>query len=298
MTKCPVCLTSFPAADYPALSAHLVGQAGRSDSAHVRWLNQNLSRSKVGADELEVRLRRYFDLGDGKVSAWIRTRFVSRFYGPRPHPFVVALQHPTRSTLLGYVIEHQHFLLQWVRSCAYIMARTDEHDVVAYELDNLGTEYGGPAPGSPSHYELLLRMGESLGMDRRTILRFEPLSATRAGIEGWNHIASEGPWVEAMAAMHSLELIAHRDLVNEGASLHYFDPSILSDGSITEAARAFLREGYEADVGHSERALALVEANALAAGSIEGVQSTFLRSVDLFDDYLMARLERGIRLEA
>ena len=142
------------------------------------------------------------------------------------------------------------------------MARTTEHEVVLYELDNLVTEDRGLLPGTVSHYELLLRMGESLGMDRRTILAFEPLPSTRSGIDGWQRIASEAPWVEAMAAMHSLELIAHRDLVREGASVHYFDPSILTGTDIPEAAKAFLREGYEADVGHSERALALVEANA------------------------------------
>jgi pyrroloquinoline-quinone synthase len=298
MTKCPVCLVSFAEADFLSLSTHFVQWAGRSDPGHIRWLNQNLSRSKLDPPALAERLRVFFELGPGTVADWIRQRFIARFFGTRPHPFVVALQHPSRTTLLGYVIEHQHFLRQWVRSCAYIMARTDQHDVVLYELDNLTTEYGGLIPGTVSHYELLLRMGESLGMDRATILGFEPLPATRVGIAGWNQIASESPWVEAMAAMHGLELIAHRDLRREGATLPYFDPAILTGTEISDATKAFLREGYEADVGHSERALELVRANARGRGAVEGVQSTFLRSVDLFDDYLAARLKRGVRLES
>lgn len=298
MTRCPACLEPFPATDWGALARHLWTRASESDPDHVRWLNQNVSRSKVEPSAVESRLRAVYDLDDRGLARWIRGRFIARFFGPRPHPFVAALQHPSRSTLLGYIIEHQHFLRQWVRSCAFIMARTTEPEVVLYELDNLETEYGGLKPGTTSHYELLLRMGESLGMERRRILEFEPLPATRAGLEGWQRIASELPWVEAMAAMHGLELIAHRDLVREGATVHYFDPAILSGPDLSEAAKAFLREGYEADVGHSEQALALVEANAAGPASVEGVQSTFLRSIDLFDDYLMARLERGIRLEA
>jgi pyrroloquinoline-quinone synthase len=46
---------------------------------------------------------------------WIRRRFIEKFYGNNPHPFIVAMQNPTRGVLLGYVIEHQHFLKNWVR---------------------------------------------------------------------------------------------------------------------------------------------------------------------------------------
>lgn len=297
MTKCPACLERFGLGDYSALAAHLVAQADASDSGHVRWLNQNISRQKMPARELEGRLRAFFDLEGKPVSVWIKDRFIQKFYGPTPHPFPVALQHPSRATLLGYVVEHQHFLRQWVRSCAFIMARTDEPAVARYELDNLNTEFGGFGTPAPSHYELLLRMGESLGLDRAQILATPPLPSTAVGIREWNRIASEEPWVEAMAAMHSLELIANRELVQHGATLRYFDPRILQGTEVTHETQAFLREGYEADVGHSDEALELVEQFSTGPGQREAVQATFLRSADLFDDYLVARLERGTQFE-
>jgi pyrroloquinoline-quinone synthase len=297
MTKCPACLARFDAGDYGSLGRHLAEHAGASDSAHVRWLNQNITRRKTTAAALEPPLRAFFDLGSGPLSVWIKGRFIAKFYGQPPHPFPVALQHPSRATLLGYVFEHQHFLRQWVRSCAYITARTDEPDVARYELDNLNTEFGGFGTPSPSHYELLLRMGESLGVSRDEILRTPPLPSTANAIREWNRIATEEHWVEALAAMHSLELIANRNLINDGASIRYFDPKILSGSEITGAAQAFLREGYEADVGHSDEALALVDRFATPAGRAEDVQATFLRSADLFDDYLIARLERGTQFE-
>jgi pyrroloquinoline-quinone synthase len=298
MTRCPACLGSFPEGDLSALAEHLVDRASESDSAHVRWLNQNVTRQKCEASELLPALEQLFAIGRGGLPGWIKGRFIAKFYGKAPHPFVVALQHPSRATLLGYVVEHQHFLRQWVRSCSFIMARTDERKVVLYELDNLNTEFGGLGPDRVAHYELLLRMGESLGVDRARVLSLEPLPATRRGIEGWNRIASEEPWVAALAAMHGLELIANRDLVNEGASMRYFDPEILEGSEITHEAKAFLREGYEADVAHSGEALDLVAEFARGRATIESVQSTFLRSIDLFDDYLMARLERGAQFEA
>jgi pyrroloquinoline-quinone synthase len=98
--------------------------------------------------------------------------------------------------------------------------------------------------------------------------------------------------------MHSLELIANRNLVDDGATVRYFDPTILKGSEISDAAKNFLREGYEADVTHSDEALDLVTEFAKGAGLIEAVQSTFLRSIDLFDDYLLARLERADQFEA
>jgi pyrroloquinoline-quinone synthase len=293
MAACPACRATVDGDGFASLARHFVECAGRSEADHVRWLNQNISRKRMDAEQLEPMLRAFFDLGNGTLTAWIKARFIARFYGARPHPFVLALQHPTRATLLGYVIEHQHFLRQWVRSCAYILARADEEAVVRYELDNLTTEFGGSGADRSAHYELLLRMGEALGLPREQTLAYAPLAATRRGISEWDLIARTAPVPAAMAAMHGLELIASRDLVRDGARIHYFDPEILRTNELVPEAKAFLREGYEADVGHSEEALSLVE-HATRTLELRGtVQATFLRSIDLFDDYLMARLERA-----
>jgi pyrroloquinoline-quinone synthase len=100
-----------------------------------------------------------------------------------------------------------------------------------------------------------------------------------------------------MAAMHSLELIANRDVKKDGARLTYFDPSILKTGDVTEQTKAFLWEGYEADVEHSEVPLEMVERFATAIGNVDKVQFTFLRSMEAFDSYLTARLERGMQFD-
>ena len=298
MTKCPACLVPLGEGDLLGLATHLVDRAADSDPDHVRWLNQNLTRQKAEPADLLPGLRRVYDLGPGGIKPWIKARFIAKFYAKNPHPFVLALQHPSRATLLGYVVEHQHFLRQWVRSCSYIMARTDQPKVILYELDNLTTEYGGFGPHRVSHYELLLRMGESLGVDRTRVLATPPLPATHRAVEAWNEIATREHWLSAVAAMHSLELIANRNLVNDGASIRYFDPAILSGSEVSDAAKNFLREGYEADVAHSDEAHDLVAEFGTEPGLRDAVQSTFLRSIDLFDDYLLARLERAGQFEA
>ena len=257
------------------------------------WLNKNITKKKTSVGELSKLLSGYFDIRAVGLKGWITSRFIERFYGENPHPFVLALQHPSKATLFGYVIEHQHFLRQWTRSCAYIVAKTDKVDVTLYELDNINTEFGGLGPDKPSHYELLLRMGESLGVPRARILETPPLPDTRWAIKTWDTIAEKEHWLETMAAMHPLELIANKNLKSEGASIGYFDPSILQSNEVSEQTKAFLREGYEADVEHSEDALNLIEKYSKELGIAENVQATFLRSIDAFDRYLMARLERA-----
>lgn len=290
--KCAPCNLVLGTGDYEALASHFSKLATQSDVSHVMWLNRYITKQKQDERTLAKLLSDFFDLNGTTLQKWIRRRFAEKFYGEKPHSFVLALQHPSRSTLLGYVIEHQHFLRQWVRSCSYIIAKTSEVDVTYYELDNINTEFGG-FEGKPSHYELLLRMGESLGMDRSNVLQIKPLPDTAFSIKSWGQIAREGHWVETMAAMHSLELIADRTLVDDGAKITYFSPSILEGDEVTLATKNFLREGYEADATHSKEALDLVEKYANSPTLVEDVQAVFIRSMDLFHLYLLARLERG-----
>lgn len=298
MTKCSQCGMAFASGDYDGLSSHFYYLAQQSDPGHVMWLNRNITKRKSDPETLSRLLADYFEIRNIGLKKWIKQRFIKKFYGPKPHPFVLALQHPSKATLLGYVIEHQHFLRQWVRSCSSIMAKTDRADVTLYELDNINTEFGGYGPDRPSHYELLLRMGESLGLERENVLKMEPLHDTGEAIRLWNRIAEKDHWVETMAAMHGLELIANKELRDEGASMHYFDLSIFESDEYTEATKDFLREGYEADVGHSEEALDLVAKCSDELHVTEDVQATFLRSIEAFDRYLMARLERAAQFES
>ncbi len=295
MAKCPVCEQGYES--YDRLSTHFSEEAARSDASHVMWLNRNITKEKGREKELESLLSEFFDTEKVGLRVWVKKRFIERFFGQKPHPFVLALQHPPKGVLIGYVLEHQHFLKQWVRSLSWVLAKTDRADVVKEELDNIVTEFYGYGKDRPSHYELLLRMGESLGLKREEILATPPLPATAQAIETWQDIGRSRHWVETMAAMHSLELIANRDMKKDGAMLTYFDPSILKGGEVTEETKAFLWEGYQADVEHSEVPLEMVERFAYELGIVEGVQVTFLRSMEAFDSYLMARLERGMQFD-
>jgi hypothetical protein len=55
LSRCPVCGTAT-AGGAPALAAHLVEQADKSDGAHVMWLNRNVTKHQTGAVELAALL--------------------------------------------------------------------------------------------------------------------------------------------------------------------------------------------------------------------------------------------------
>jgi len=291
---CPVCDQGFPAVGYAEMADHFIGQSTVSEPRHVSWLNRNISRNAMDTGKLSLSLERFYKMNNG-IGDWIISDFVKRFRGDVPHPFISAMQRYNPDTLRGYVVEHHHFLKQWIRSCSYVMAKTDVEEVQSYEIENIMTELHGYGENSPSHHELLLRMGESLGIDRSYVLAEKPLRQTAEAIAVWNNLAVSGSWISAMAAMHSLELIANRDLSRHGAKYPYFSPDLLTSAAVPVEVKNFLREGYDADVSHSYTALKLVEKYATSS-DYEEIQYAYLRSAGAFDTYLEARLERGILL--
>ena len=171
------------------MGSHLHSQSAASDPDHVMWLNRYIGREKLPQDLLQDRLARFFDTDS--IKRWIIRIFVERFYGESPHRFMVEMQDPPPWVLKGYALEHHHFLKQWVRSCSLIIANTDSEEIQQYELDNLVSEWHGIPGKVPSHHELLLRMGESYGVDRARVYSSSPLHSTETAVQAWDRICRE-----------------------------------------------------------------------------------------------------------
>ncbi len=294
MLRCPACL-NLDFSSYDHLSNHFLEMEKISNPEHIMWLNRYISTKKISQTELMKLLEEFFR--SHKVKQWVISMMIKKFFGETPHPFIRAMQHPTKKVLLGYAYEHHHFLKQWVRSCSFIIGNTENEDVQFFEIENILSEWYGIPGKQKAHHELLLRMGESYGATRADIYNTSPLKATKRAISFWDYVSRTFPFYEGMTAMHSLELIANRNLRTYGASIGYFDPQILKDGSISKEAVEFLREGYSADVSHSETALDLIDKYADTADKKQNCMAVALKSMDEFSDYLMARLERGELLE-
>lgn len=292
--RCPACLEKT-GDSLEGLSSHIYEKQVETSSDHIMWINRYISRHRTSFEEFNRMLRRVFATGD--LKAWVLNVFIRKFYSASPHAFILGMQRPNRQILLGYAYEHHHFLKQWVRSCSSIISNTDIEEVQNYEIENIVSEWRGVDGERPSHHELLIRMGESYGASRADIYRTEPLKPTKEATKTWHKICRDFSFVEGMAAMHSLELVANRRIKEYGATLSYFDPGILKDGSVTKETVDFLREGYDADVSHSEVALDLVSRYAKDMGLEQDVQAIVMKSMEEFDNYLNARLVRGEMIE-
>ncbi len=290
-----MCNLRFERSGLDDLSAHLIEQSSRSSPDHVMWLNREIGKESMSAEELSRRLEDYFK---GKsISSWIKDHFLSRFYGDTPHRFMIAMQNPSRGMLAGYAYEHHFFLKQWVKSLAYIIAKSDLEEVQRNEIDNMLVEFFGYG-GKPSHHELLIRMGEDLGLKKDEIINGSPLPRTQKSIGVWEMICRDNHWLEGMAAMHSLELVANRNLRQMGSRVHYFNEEILASDRYPKSVVEFLREGYEADVGHSEYSLLLVDRHCTDVNLREEILASYLESEEAFYRYLDARYLRGKEFEA
>lgn len=289
---CPVCFLECE--DLAGLARHFQQEASRSQNYHVMFLNRYISKDKLNVEDLENKFYDLFLMKNG-FRDWVIGKFIWRFFGGAPHPFVLENQNPRPYLIRGYAMEHHHFLWQWVRSCSYIIGNSDNDDVVQYECENIVSEWYG-TERVLSHHELLLRMGEAYGLRREDILRSTPLPATARAIKFWSDTCKERTWQEGMSAMHSLELIANRNIREYGGNIGYFDPAIMKGEDIKQEAKEFLKEGYLADVSHSERALMIVEKYSTKE-ILQNCQSVFIRSMEYFYDYLLARMERGMILE-
>lgn len=292
--RCPSCLLHL-GGGFGDLSEHIFSMQERTEAEHITWINRYVSRKRTTREEFTELLKQVFETSD--LREWIIQKFIGKFFSGTPHQFLVKMQRPGRWTLLGYAYEHHHFLKQWVKSCSMIIANTDFEEIHHYEIDNIISEWHGERGRFLAHHELLLKMGESYGATREDIYNTEPLEPTVHAVETWDHICRNFSFVEGMAAMHSLELIANRKMKDYGASIGYFDPVILGDGSVTKETADFLKEGYEADVSHSEVALDLITKYAKKLNLVQEVQAVFFRSIEEFDNYLNARIERGVMLE-
>ncbi|MCL5437979.1 MAG: iron-containing redox enzyme family protein [Candidatus Thermoplasmatota archaeon] len=293
MSICPVCLEKM--LDLGMVSQHMSREASVGDEKHVAWLHRNISSTRISPPELRRELERFLRV-ESDLKSWFISRFIHRFFSNPPHTFIAKMQKPTKEVIAGYAIEHHHFLKQWVKSCSYILAKTDSEEVEKYELENILTEYYGK-DGKPSHHELLIKMGISVGLTRKQILTSRPLQKTADAIKLWKNVAENLDWLLILSAMHPLELIASSSIREYGAEFGYFNPAILRDNSITPEAVNFLFEGYSLDVSHSKDALDIISVHADSPNVREECQEVFLASINAFDMYLDARIDRGLLLE-
>ena len=297
MSKCPVCAESFRKNDLESLAKHLQMANERNDAAHVGWLREYIPMDNYNGGAFSTALADFFAVPDGDLKSWIEKRFIDRFLGDTPHPFIEAMQKPKKSLFLGFAAEYFFYMKQRIKSCSYIIARTDKYDVQRYEAQIVMPELQDVDGKDRSQRELMLRMCESLGVSRDLIVNGAPLPPTIHSIKMWNQISESDHWLEAMGAINTLDLLHSRVLKERGAKYDLYHKGVLDNEWIPDQVKVFLQYIVDPKNDRTAEGLDLMAKHAKELNMTEEVQSTFLRSADAFDRHLQARLTRSKQFE-
>jgi len=118
---------------------------------------------------------------------------------------------PGQLTMEGgrlFVSQFSHFTRNFPRWLAAVASNCPESEVRKFIAGNLYEEEIGPA-GQGSHYDLLLRQGEAMGLTRGEIETTVPFSTTALAISALENICRNPSWLEGLAATTGLECINH-----------------------------------------------------------------------------------------
>jgi pyrroloquinoline quinone (PQQ) biosynthesis protein C len=107
-----------------------------------------------------------------------------------------------------FVTQFSHFTRNFPRWLAAVAANCTAPDVRKFLAANLYEEEIGSS-GQGSHYDLLVRQGEALGLTRTEIERAAPLPSTERAVNALESICRNRSWLEGLAATSGLECINH-----------------------------------------------------------------------------------------
>jgi pyrroloquinoline-quinone synthase len=191
---------------------------------------------------------------------------VDRYFRDLP-PMVAAMSgRPTLGVARAFVLEWTKFSRQFPRWVGAIVANCPEWDVIAFEIENLFSEVVRDPASDANHYELLVRLGQAVGLSRDEIERHRPQPESIAAFDHWWAMARQPDWLTGFAAVNGLEILGDRGLparygLAPDTGLEV-DPWAALD--LGEDALEFFRVGSEADEGHGRHTVRIIAEHASA----------------------------------
>ena len=110
-----------------------------------------------------------------------------------------------------FISQFSHFTRNFPRWLAAVASNCPLPDARKFLAGNIYEEEVGPG-GQGSHYDLLLRQGEAMGLARDEIELAAPFSTTILAIDALESICRNRSWLEGLAATTGLECINHPPL--------------------------------------------------------------------------------------
>ncbi|HWG72469.1 MAG TPA: iron-containing redox enzyme family protein [Acidimicrobiales bacterium] len=130
-----------------------------------------------------------------------------------PPPLIAAMaSEPTLGVTRALVLQWTKFSRLFPRWVGAIVSNCPESAVVAYEVENLMSEVVRDPAGDDNHYELLIRLGESVGLTRAEIEAHPVLTEASETFEWLWEQARHPDWLVGFTAVNGLEILGDRNL--------------------------------------------------------------------------------------
>lgn len=182
-------------------------------------------------------------------------------YFCEPPPFIRAMAaEPTRAVAQAFVLEWTKFSQRFPRWVGAIISNCPEFPVIAFEIENLFSEVVRDPAAGKNHYELLMRLGAGLGLDRATIEAHTSCPQAQQAFQYWWRMAREPEWLFGFTAINGLEILGDRTLprrygLSQGTGLAVNPWTKLG---LDDEALEFFRVSDEADEGHGRETVEII----------------------------------------
>ncbi len=179
-----------------------------------------------------------------------------------PPPLIAAMaSEPTLGVTRAFVLQWTKFSRLFPRWVGAIISNCPEFAVVAYEVENLMSEVVRDPAGDDNHYELLIRLGESVGLTRADI-EDHPVLTEASEAFGWLWEKARDPdWLVGFTAINGLEILGDRNLplkYGVGAGTGLAPEPYAEALGLGEASLEFFEVSDEADAGHGHDTVEII----------------------------------------
>jgi pyrroloquinoline-quinone synthase len=204
-----------------------------------------------------------------ELAAAIERLVVDRWFTDPPPLIAAMASHPSRGVTQAFVLQWTKFSRQFPRWVGAIISNCPEMAVIAYEVENLMSEVVRDPAGDDNHYELLVRLGEGLGLSRRRIEEF-PVLIEAEDLFSWLWTkARDDDWLTGFTAVNGLEILGDRNLparygLSQGTGLA---PEPYSSAlGLNHRELEFFEVSDQADAGHGSETVRIMARYCPAGG--------------------------------
>lgn len=202
-------------------------------------------------------------------------------------PLIAAMaSEPTIGVTQAFVLQWTKFSRLFPRWVGAIISNCTEPAVVAYEIENLVSEVVRDPAGDDNHYELLVRLGESLGLGRAEIEAYGVLPEASEAF-GWLWEKARDPdWLVGFTAVNGLEILGDRNLplkYGMGAGTGLAPKPYARTLGLKKHSLEFFEVSDQADAGHGRETVEMI-ARYTPSGREDGILMVLVEA--------MARLRR------